>query len=491
MTREARASRPCNRTVPAMRSTSSSTRRSPKARRHRLRPRHPLRVRRATRCSVDPSVTFSEPVVASSRVVHREGRGGNSVAGTASFNSADTVDTFTPTSALAAGTTYTVTVSGATDQFGQTMTTDTYTFTTSKAFDSGGQCPCAIWPDVAPSGATDATDTSSVKLGVQFQPTAERDRQRDPVLQGAGQHRHPHRHPVDRQRHPAGHGHVHQRVHPGLGGTGLLHPGDGHGRHHLCGVVPHDHGSLRGHLGRAQLGGDQRAADRAGQRRGLRLRLVHHLPVQQLRRVELLGRRGITRPPAAPSVSSSTPVAGSSSNPVSVDPSVTFSEPVVPSSASFTVKDASGNTVPGSASFNSADTVDTFTPTSALAAGTTYTVTVSGAQNSSGQTMTTDTYTFTTSKAFDAGGQCPCAIWPDAAPSGATDATDTSCGEPGRSVPGHGRTGPSAGSGSTRSRTTPAPTPAPCGPPAAPSWPRARSPTSPPRAGRSWTSPPR
>ena len=61
----------------------------------------------------------------------------------------------------------------------------------------------------------------------------------------------------------------------------------------------------------------------------------------------------------------------------------------MPSTASFTLKTASGTAVPGSASFNSADTIDTFTPTSALTAGTTYTVTVSGAQNSSGQTMTT------------------------------------------------------------------------------------------------------
>ena len=73
-----------------------------------------------------------------------------------------------------------------------------------------------------------------------------------------------------------------------------------------------------------------------------------------------------------------TPAAGSPSNPVSIDPSVTFSQAVVPSSASFTVKDSGGNTVPGSVSFNSADTVATFTPASSLAAGTTYTATVSG-----------------------------------------------------------------------------------------------------------------
>ena len=93
----------------------------------------------------------------------------------------------------------------------------------------------------------------------------------------------------------------------------------------------------------------------------------------------------------------------------------------MPSSVSFTVKDSSGNSVAGSTSFNSGDTVATFTPSSNLAAGTTFTVTVSGAQTSSGQTMSGSySYTFITSKAFDTGGQCPCAVWPDVAPSGAS-----------------------------------------------------------------------
>jgi hypothetical protein len=30
------------------------------------------------------------------------------------------------------------------------------------------QCPCSIWQDAAPSGASDAADTSAVSLGVQF-----------------------------------------------------------------------------------------------------------------------------------------------------------------------------------------------------------------------------------------------------------------------------------------------------------------------------------
>ena len=43
----------------------------------------------------------------------------------------------------------------------------TYSFTTSEA-STPGQCPCTIWPDVTPSGASDAADTSR-ELGVKFQ----------------------------------------------------------------------------------------------------------------------------------------------------------------------------------------------------------------------------------------------------------------------------------------------------------------------------------
>ncbi|HEY1624410.1 MAG TPA: DUF4082 domain-containing protein [Streptosporangiaceae bacterium] len=128
---------------------------------------------------------------------------------------------------------------------------------------------------------------------------------------------------------------------------------------------------------------------------------------------------------APPSVVSSTPVAGSSSNPLPLSPSVSFSEPVVPSSVSFTVTQ-SGTPVPGHVTFDSTDEVATFAPTSPLAANTTYSVSVSGATDAFSQTMTPYSYTFTTSKAFDVSGACPCAIWPDVAPSNVTDASDSS-----------------------------------------------------------------
>jgi hypothetical protein len=122
-------------------------------------------------------------------------------------------------------------------------------------------------------------------------------------------------------------------------------------------------------------------------------------------------------------VTAVTPASGSTGNPVSVAPTATFSQAVVPSTVSFTVKNSGGTAVAGTVSFNAANTVATFTPTSSLAASTTYTATVSGAQNSSGTAMSSPfSWSFTTAAAS----QCPCSVWQNAAPSGAVDAADTS-----------------------------------------------------------------
>jgi Domain of unknown function (DUF4082)/Bacterial Ig-like domain len=118
-----------------------------------------------------------------------------------------------------------------------------------------------------------------------------------------------------------------------------------------------------------------------------------------------------------------TPGDGSTGVPASVAPTATFSQPVVPGTVSFTVKDSGGNPVGGSVSFNGANTVATFTPSSSLAASTAYTATVSGAQNTSGTPMSGPfSWSFTTAAAF----QCPCSIWDNAPPPGAVDAADTS-----------------------------------------------------------------
>src|SRR5262249_21956101 len=124
-----------------------------------------------------------------------------------------------------------------------------------------------------------------------------------------------------------------------------------------------------------------------------------------------------------PSVTGVTPTAGWAGVPVSVAPTATFSQPVVPSTVSFAVKNSTGNPVAGSVSFNTGNTVATFTPSSSLANGTTYTATVSGAQNTSGTPMSGPfSWSFTTG----AVAQCPCSVWGSSTPSGAVDAADTS-----------------------------------------------------------------
>ena len=106
---------------------------------------------------------------------------------------------------------------------------------------------------------------------------------------------------------------------------------------------------------------------------------------------------------------------------MSVAPSATFSQAVTPGTVSFAVVDSGGNSVAGSVGFNGADTVATFTPANALAAGVTYTATVSGAQNASGTAMSGPySWSFTTS----AVAQCPCSIWQDGTPTGASTSND-------------------------------------------------------------------
>jgi hypothetical protein len=98
-----------------------------------------------------------------------------------------------------------------------------------------------------------------------------------------------------------------------------------------------------------------------------------------------------------PTVIATSPPNGATNVPVAETPSATFNEAVKPSTVSFTLKDPGGNPVSGSASLSAADTVATFTPDSPLATSTTYTATVSGAQDLSGTPMSAPySWSFTT-----------------------------------------------------------------------------------------------
>ncbi|WP_240689916.1 DUF4082 domain-containing protein [Arthrobacter sp. PAMC25564] len=113
-------------------------------------------------------------------------------------------------------------------------------------------------------------------------------------------------------------------------------------------------------------------------------------------------------PPAAPTVASVSPANGAVGVDTGVKPSMTFDQAVTGSSVVFTVKDAGGAVVAGTAAYDAAARTATFTPGAALSPGTTYTATVSGAANTTGQTMAAPySWTFTTAAVVT----CPCNIF--------------------------------------------------------------------------------
>lgn len=110
-------------------------------------------------------VTFDEPVVQSSLQFTVSGSSGN-VAGTVSLSTDGMTATFTPNAALAAATTYTVSVK-ATDSSGNVMPSPfTWSFTTGKP--RPATCPCTVWDDFTTPQTAATSDTNSVELGTKM-----------------------------------------------------------------------------------------------------------------------------------------------------------------------------------------------------------------------------------------------------------------------------------------------------------------------------------
>ncbi|WP_203829570.1 N,N-dimethylformamidase beta subunit family domain-containing protein [Actinoplanes palleronii] len=110
------------------------------------------------------TATFSEPV--SNAAVT------TSVAGTTSYDAGSRTVTFQPAAALAASTSYTVTVSGAKDTAGNVMTSTSWSFTTAASTPPPTGCPCSVWATTAVPGTPADSDTSAVEVGMRFRADA-------------------------------------------------------------------------------------------------------------------------------------------------------------------------------------------------------------------------------------------------------------------------------------------------------------------------------
>jgi hypothetical protein len=388
-----------------------------------------------TSVPTDSAVTFSfnEPVQSGTISFTLTAPGAASVPGTLSYNSANDTATFVPsggltggTGPLAANTTYTATVSGAKSvATGTPMPgTDTWSFTTAQSGTSAGQCPCSIWPDSAEPVHPSSGDTSSVNVGVQF--TASE----NGTITGI-------------------------RFYKGAGNTGTHVGSLWNANGSLLGQVTFTSESAAGWqqanfatpiavtAGQTYTasylapGGDY-AADAGGLAAA-----VTSGPLTALASggVYIYGSSSadpvfsfnsanywvdVVFAPPQLTASPVNPVNGQTSVPTDSGVSFSFSQPVQPSTVSFTLTGPGGASIPGSVSFNSADTTATFVPSAWLASDTAYTATVSGAQSASGTALSgTDTWGFTSAQPTPPAGQCPCSIWPDSSQPVQASSTDT------------------------------------------------------------------
>ena len=90
---------------------------------------------------------------------------------------------------------------------------------------------------------------------------------------------------------------------------------------------------------------------------------------------------------AAPVVTGETPASGATGVATNTEVTATFNQAVQASSittTTFTLKNSSGTAVAATVAYNSSTDTATLTPSAALAYGTTYTATVSGAKNNAG-----------------------------------------------------------------------------------------------------------
>ena len=105
------------------------------------------------------SVTLSEPIQSGASIVVVP-QGGSAVAGSTALDGTGTVLTFTPSSALAASTTFTATVSGVKDLAGNAMASYSWSFTTAAVSDTTPPSVVSVSPGVGATGVSTASKVS-------------------------------------------------------------------------------------------------------------------------------------------------------------------------------------------------------------------------------------------------------------------------------------------------------------------------------------------
>lgn len=354
--------------------------------------------------SVKPAATFNQAINGSSVAFSVKNPTGGTISGTTAYDPASNTAAFTPSAALAYNTTFTATVSGATNASGQSMSgAYTWAFTTSPA---PAPCPCSVFAATATPAVPAENDPNAVEVGMKFRSDVAGTVTGVRFYKGAsntGTHS----------------GHL-------WSSSGTLLATATFGTETASGwqqanfstpvnitanstyVVSYhapngNYAANSGFFGsstdRVPLHGLASGIDGPN---GVYRYGSPGFPTESFNStnywVDVVF--STTAAGTAPAVTSATPAANATGIAVGIKPSAVFNQAVTAASVSFTLRDAANASVAGSTSYDAVTNTATFTPAAALSYNTSYTATVSGATNSSGQVMGTPyTWTFTTTAA--------------------------------------------------------------------------------------------
>ncbi len=383
--------------------------------------------------SVPPTTTasaiFDEPVQPAMTSFTLTGPGNTPVPGTTSYDAALQTATFTPSSPLATGTTYSASVAGETDLAGNVQANATqWTFTTATAPNPPGLCPCSIWNDGTQPGILTVNDPRAVELGVRFHAD------QDGVISGVRFFKGP------------GNGGAHtaslwtstgqllatatfanesttgwqtvtfSSAVPITAGTDYVAS-----YHTNSGNYSETPGLFTGQgADDPPLHADADNSPTAPN--GVFTYGSGGFPTSSAAGasylVDVVFTPGLDATP--PSVVTTGPTAGTTSVPTSMAITATMSESIQAASAHLTVT-GPGGSVAGVVSYSPTSLVVTFTPSTPLSAASTYTASLSGATDLAGNTMVgSTTWSFTTSGA----GACPCTLFSSTQRPGTADSGD-------------------------------------------------------------------
>ena len=369
--------------------------------------------------TIKPSATFAGSVDPATVTLTLKDGTGTAVPGSAAFDATTRTARFTPTSPLAYKATYTATVNASSSTGVPMAAPVTWSFTVAATDPLPGACPCSIWPDSATPSTPSVTDTGNVELGVKFSAEV------DGTVSGVRFYK----------------GAQNLGTHTGslwsLAGVRLAtvtfagESSSGWQTASFTSPVAITGGTTYIVSYRAPVGGY--AVTSGGLTAAVNSPPLHTVagggaytygsaaPLSSSSDnywVDLV----YTANDAAPTVASTSPGTSAANVNIGAAVSATFSGQIQSGTANLVVKASNGSTVAGTAAYSSTSRVITFTPTSPLAAGATYTATVSGAAALSGNLMAPFTWSFTTSGV----NACPCTLFASTAVPATGDSGDAS-----------------------------------------------------------------